>query len=214
MRFEQLEPRLTRLPRQLPAPPAELMPQVLRSPAGSAAAPAWPQSVEREAAVLMLIYPDREGQARIVLTERPAGDHRHAGQVSLPGGVVEQADESVVAAALREAHEEIGLDLAAAGLRVTGVLRPVTVRVSGFLVHPVVAVAPREPTLVANEREVAAILRAPVSAFLPSAPIELVTAERDGYLLRYGAYRVGDHLVWGATAGILGGFGAFVAASR
>jgi hypothetical protein len=57
---------------------------------------------------------------------------------------------------------------------------------------------------------VAAVLTAPLATFLPGAPIEMVTAQRDGYRLRYGAYRVGEHLVWGATAGILGRLGAFI----
>ena len=53
------------------------------------------------------------------------------------------------------------------------------------------------------------------AAFVAGAPIEMVDAERDGYRFRYGAYRVGEHLVWGATAGILGRLGAFLgSASR
>jgi 8-oxo-dGTP pyrophosphatase MutT (NUDIX family) len=211
MRFELVERRLSHLPTRLPAAPAALVPRLVPDPAGSTPEPpAWPAVTQREAAVLLLMYPDPTGEARIVLTERRQGNHRHAGQVSLPGGAREEADESIVAAALREACEEVGLDQVAARLRVVGVLAPVEVRVSGFVVHPVVALAPYEPALAADEREVAAILRPPVAAFLPSAPIEIVTARRDGYLLRYGAYRVGRHLVWGATAGILGRFAAFL----
>ena len=84
----------------------------------------------------------------------------------------------------------------------------VDVRVSGFLLTPVVAVARRLPALVPDPREVASIVLAPISAFLPGAPIEIVEAARDGFRLRYGAYPVQGHHVWGATARVLGQLGA------
>lgn len=209
MQFDDVVTRLARLPADLPPPPAALLPTVVRAPSGSVEPPPWP-SDRRAAAVLLLIYPDAVGRATIVLTERQPGSHRHAGQISLPGGAIDDG-EAVVEAALREAREEVGLDAPVAGVSVVGVVGPVDVRVSGFIVHPVVATAPRQPALVADEHEVAAIIHATLASFVPPAPIEMVTAERDGYLLRYGAYRLGEHLVWGATAGILGRFGALLA---
>jgi 8-oxo-dGTP pyrophosphatase MutT (NUDIX family) len=210
MRFDDVVTRLTRLPAELPPPPTALLPTVVRAPSGSVGTPSPGPSDRRAAAVLLLIYPDATGRATIVLTERQPGRHRHAGQISLPGGVIDDG-EAVVEAALREAREEVGLDAPAAGVRVVGVVGPVDVLVSGFIVHPVVATAHRPPMLVANVHEVAAIIHAPLASFVPPAPIEIVTAERDGYLLRYGAYRLGERLVWGATAGILGRLGAFLA---
>jgi 8-oxo-dGTP pyrophosphatase MutT (NUDIX family) len=143
-----------------------------------------------------------------VLTERPTGELRHAGQVSFPGGAMDPGDDFPIGTALREAAEEVGLDPAAAGVRVMGVLDSVDVRVSGFALVPVLAVAEREPALVADQREVASILLAPVRHFLPDAPIEIVEAQRDGWRLRYGAYPVGGHQIWGATARVLGQLGA------
>ena len=211
MRFEDARARLAVVPTRLPAPPRELMPVVLAGPDGTpGAVPNFPDLPRREAAVLILIYPDERGDAYLVLTERSPGDHRHAGQISLPGGAIDADDGSPAVAALREAHEEVGLDAAAAGVTVAGVLPAVDVRVSGFVVHPVVCFAERVPALTPDGYEVASVIRAPLAAFLPGAPIEIVTAERDGYRLRYGAYRVGEHLVWGATAGILGRLGAFL----
>ena len=113
--------------------------------------------------------------------------------------------------ALREANEEVGLDATAEGVRVLGTLPVRWIPVSNFAVTPVIAVAPRRPTLVAQPDEVAAILEPPVTAFLPGA--EMVTVERDirGWQVRYAAYPVDGLAVWGMTAMVLGGLGAHVA---
>jgi len=211
MKFEEARARLAEVPDRLPPPPPELMPQVITDPDGVPGhAPDFPDGPRRDAAVLILIYPDSNGDAHIVLTERSPGDHRHAGQISLPGGAIDAADPSPAAAALREAAEEVGLDPVQAGVTVAGVLPLADVRVSGFMVAPVVAFAERPPTLTPDGYEVASVFGAPLAAFVRGAPIEIVTAERDGYRLRYGAYRVGEHLVWGATAMMLGRLGAFL----
>lgn len=156
----------------------------------------------------MLLYPDAAGEAHLVLTERPTGTHRHAGQMSFPGGERDPGDEFPVGTALREAWEEVGLDIARDPVTILGTLDVVDVRVSGFLLVPVLAIAAREPALTADAHEVAAILRVPVRHFLPSAPIEVVEAERDGWQLRYGAFPMGEHRIWGATGRILGQLGA------
>ena len=209
MHIDAVRRRLLTLPAPLPPPPRGIDARVIGRPG---ALPAWIREAQneppRQAAALALIFPDEDGEAFVILTERPSGDLRHAGQISLPGGRVDPGDDFPIGTALREAREEVGLDAEAAGVEVVGTLDVVDVRVSGFLLTPVVALARRSPALVPDPREVASIILAPVSAFLPSAPIEIVEAARDGYRLRYGAYPVQGHQVWGATARVLGQLGA------
>lgn len=200
------------MPRHLPPIPHEIVPVVIAADGEEVArVPRFADAERVPAAVLILIFPDADGEANIVLIQRTAGEHRHAGQIALPGGRIDPDDESVTAAALREAHEEVSLDPEQAGVQVVGVLPVFDVRVSGFLVHPVVAFAERVPELTPDGYEVAGILTAPLAAFLPGAPIEVVTDEHDGFRLRYGAYPISEHLVWGATAMMLSRFGAYLA---
>lgn len=215
MQLEEARQRLRSLPNPLPEAPKQIDAKVIGQP-GSL--PAWIRDAQnappRQAAALCLLFPDEKGEAYIVLTERPSGDLRHAGQISLPGGRIDPGDDFPVGTALREAREEVGLDAEAAGLEVLAALDVVDVRVSGFLLTPVVASAKWLPPLVPHPREVASILLAPLSAFLPGAPIETVEAQRDGFRLRYGAYPVLGHHVWGATARVLGQLGAIIGRGR
>lgn len=179
---------------------------------GQTAARAWPGSIAdaRPAAVLVLVVPGDDGSAAVVLIERTTGGTHHSGEVSFPGGRAEDGDADIVATAIREAAEEIGLDAAAAGLRVAGTTEPFWIPVSNFRVTPVVAVAGRRPVLTASPGEVAAIVEAPLAAFVPPAPIEIVERDVGEWRIRYGGYRVGPLHVWGATARILGQLGAYL----
>lgn len=212
MRFELARERLRHLPQPLPPPPPRIEAHILESGPLPRGARRLAHGPARDAAALALLYPDASGEARIVLMVRPGGDHIHAGQVALPGGAREEGDRFPEGTALREAREEVGLDAQAAGVTTLGVLETVDVRVSGYLLVPVLAVARREPRLVADEREVAAILTVPVRHFLPGACVEVVEEERDGWRLRYGAFPVQGYRIWGATGRVLGQLGAVLAA--
>ena len=206
MRFDLVRGRVAALPRELPAPPAVLTPVRLDS-----AESFVPHEVGwrgRPAAVLVLLFPDDEGQARVLLTARTRDLASHAGEISFPGGSAEEGDADPIATALREAAEEVGLDPVACGLRIVGALEPFALTVSGFRIVPVVAVAERRPECRPDPGEVARVIEAPVEAFLPDAPVELEERVFRQRLIRYGVYPVEGERVWGATARMLGQLGA------
>lgn len=211
MRFEDALQRLEALPESLPDGPAALIP-VLADTGGPRPRPSWDATAlaSRPAAVLVLVYADAAGDARIVLTERSDRGGHHSGEVSFPGGRAEPGDRDLVATALREAAEEIGLDAAAAGVRVLGTLTDQWIPVSNYTVTPVVAVAERRPAMIPQPAEVAAILEAPVRAFLPGAALVHVEREIRGWRIRYAAYPIDGLAVWGMTARVLGGLGAWL----
>ncbi len=211
MRFDLVLEHLASLPDPLPAPAESLMPIIVgglvrRLPQ----APPLSRS-GRPAGVLVLLYPDDEGVARVVLTERATRDGLHSGEVSFPGGKAESWDANIVATAMREAAEEVALDVVAAGIRVIGLLERFWIPVSDFEVTPVVAVAQQRPVMAAAPGEVARIVEPGIARFLPDAPIVMVERTIRGRPLRYGTYDVDGLSVWGATARILSQLGAVLA---
>jgi len=214
MRFLDVAARLTTLPSVLPGPPEALMPVRLDTGERRGTGLNFGSTDSIPAAVLVLIAPDRDpaetADADVILIQRVDRGGHHSGEMSLPGGRVEPSDRSLAEAALREAAEEVGLDADAAGVTVVGELETFWIPVSGYRVTPVVAVAGSRPELAPSPAEVVSIVRAPLDAFLPAAPIELVETTVRGFPLRFGAYPVGGHRVWGATARILGQLGAML----
>jgi 8-oxo-dGTP pyrophosphatase MutT (NUDIX family) len=214
MRFDEVAGRLRVLPDRLPAPAEILMPVVV----GDVGPPPWrrPPSGRpgRPAGVLVLLYPDDVGVARVVLTERASRDGHHSGEVSFPGGKAEPDDADIAATALREAAEEVALDPGQAEVRIVGLLESFTIPVSDFAVTPILAVARRRPAMVASPDEVARIIEPPVASFLPDAPITIVEREIGGWPLRYGTYEIEGLSVWGATARILSQLGGILADAR
>jgi 8-oxo-dGTP pyrophosphatase MutT (NUDIX family) len=212
MRFDVAATRLSALPDPLPEPAAVMMPVVL---GGSELRP--PRTLPagrsgRPAAVLVLLYPDDRGEARVILIERTTSDgHHHSGEVSFPGGKAEPEDADAAATALREASEEVALDANTAGVRIVGRLASMWIPVSDFEVTPVVALAERRPVLTPSPFEVARIVEPPAARFLPDAPITIVERTIRDWPLRYGSYDVDGLSVWGATARILSQLGAVLA---
>jgi 8-oxo-dGTP pyrophosphatase MutT (NUDIX family) len=165
----------------------------------------------RDAAALVLVYP-HDDHLHFALTVRGSGLRNHTGQVSLPGGRVDDG-ETVEEAALREANEEIGVDPRA--VDVIGRLTRLHIPVSGFILHPVVGFAGLRPAFQRAEWEVARIIEAPVSRLADPAALkrEVRTRVVSGQSVDVDVpfYDIDGEKVWGATAMVLAEFGAVVA---
>ena len=132
---------------------------------------------------------------------------RHGGQVSLPGGVVDPG-ETFEQAALREAHEEVALPLA--GVEVLGALTPLDIHVSGFRLHPIVAIDRTRPRLTPSDSEVARILEVSVDALLDARHLVTTERTRDGVTYMVPAFKLDEVEIWGATAMVLAEFAALL----
>ena len=151
-----------------------------------------------DAAVLVAIT-DR-AQPGVILTRRTEHLRRHAGQIAFPGGRVDPADADAIAAALREAEEEIALPPAA--VAVIGVADRYRTG-TGFDITPVVGVVPPDLPLVAAEAEVASVFEVPLAFLLdPANQVEAIT-EWQGRTRRYYEIVWGERRIWGATAGMI-----------
>ena len=167
----------------------------------------------RHAAALLLLYP-REGQWYVPLTLRGSTLRHHTGQVSLPGGRLDDG-ESVEAAALREAHEEIGV--APAEVDVLGQLTPLPIEVSGHLLHPVVGAAAARPSFVLHEHEVETLIEVPLTELRRMDVVQWEVRQRARPPfgdMDVPCFDVGGVRVWGATAMVLAEFLAVLEAAR
>ncbi len=183
-----------------PEPPGPLDPR--SDPKGDHALDelkALPDWEPKAAAVLVpvIAHPD---ETTVLLTQRATGLRAHSGQIAFPGGRLDPDDASPLAAALREAEEEIGL--AARYIRPLGYL-DAYLSGTGYLVTPTVAlVAPGAP-LTLNPHEVVETIEVPLGFLMDPARHEIHSREWNGRLRRYYAIPFGDRYIWGVTAGIL-----------
>jgi 8-oxo-dGTP pyrophosphatase MutT (NUDIX family) len=152
----------------------------------------------KPAAVLVPIIDRR--QPTVLLTLRTADLASHAGQVAFPGGKIDAADESPVAAALREAREETGL--APALIEPIGYL-DLYLTFSGFRILPTVARINPDFTLALNSREVTEIFEVPLEFLMTPANHQRKTRDWNGMARDYYAIPFENRYIWGITAGIL-----------
>jgi 8-oxo-dGTP pyrophosphatase MutT (NUDIX family) len=152
----------------------------------------------KDAAVLVALYLD-QGQLRVVLTRRREDLRRHPGEISFPGGRHDHTDPDLIATALREAHEEVGLS--PESVQVVGALQPTPTIATGYRVYPFVGLIDPDQTWKLSPREVADVLELSLAELLAGyARRRLI---RRGIPIRTDTYAVDGALIWGATARIL-----------
>jgi 8-oxo-dGTP pyrophosphatase MutT (NUDIX family) len=153
----------------------------------------------RPAAVLvpLVAYPDG---VKVILTRRNSTLRVHSGQIAFPGGKIDETDKGPTEAALREAHEEIGLEPEA--IMPIAYLDPYLTG-TGFRIIPVVARVAPNPRLTINPDEVDEAFEVPFAFLMNKANHELQTREWKGAMRSYYAMLYEERNIWGATAGII-----------
>jgi len=159
----------------------------------------------RHSSVLLVLF-EEDGEARIVFTRRAAHLRTHRGEVSFPGGRQDDGEDAV-AAALREAHEEVALDPTLP--EVVGHLEPIATLVSGALIQPVVAVLAERPVLVPAPEEVERVFDVALAELLADGVFheerwyrpDLAPPGQDSFPLWF--FEVSGEMIWGATGRLL-----------
>jgi 8-oxo-dGTP pyrophosphatase MutT (NUDIX family) len=163
----------------------------------------------RPAAVLVALFEENH-EARVILTKRPDTMPSHQGEIAFPGGKVDETDEDHLAAALREAREEIGLN--PAEVEVIGQLDTMATVASRFTMTPFVGLLDGRPRLAPHPTEVVDVFDVALSELLSDGvfreerwdftPINDLPGWEDRSIY---FYELADETVWGATARILTG---------
>ncbi|GIV33589.1 MAG: coenzyme A pyrophosphatase [Chitinophagales bacterium] len=163
----------------------------------------WEKYYERArlGGVLILFYPDQE-TIRTVMIQRPEYVGVHSGQVAFPGGQMERSDRDLIDTALREAHEEVGVDLSS--IHVLGSLTRLYIPPSNFLITPVVAYSANHPMFKPDKNEVAALIEPSVEELLDekAAGIKPIRVMQE-FSIQAPCYTICNRTVWGATAMII-----------
>jgi 8-oxo-dGTP pyrophosphatase MutT (NUDIX family) len=163
-----------------------------------------PTDVPRQSAVLALLCGSRHVNPchmEVVFTRRQDSLRHHGGQISFPGGGLEAGDPSLLHTALRETREELGI--CTGYIKVLGELTPLFIAPSRNYVHPFVGWLPEMPAASPNPAEVAEVLLLPLHELLSPDALGIYHWQRNGQELTTPCYRVGDLIIWGATAMML-----------
>lgn len=151
-----------------------------------------------DAGVLVPLYLEN-GDVHAVFTQRRDDLRRHPGEISFPGGRYEQGEADLVATALREAEEEIGLPRAE--VEIVGALQPTPTIATGYAIYPFVGLIAPGMTWTLSAREVAQVLELSLKELRGGYRRQRLI--RRGLPIRTDTYVVREHLIWGATARIL-----------
>jgi 8-oxo-dGTP pyrophosphatase MutT (NUDIX family) len=162
--------------------------------------PKSPGKDARVAAVLVLLYP-HNNTINTVFMQRHDYIGVHGGQISFPGGKMEEGDENVIQTALREAKEETGADTSL--ISITGTLTPLFIPVSNMIVTPVVGWSDVKPVFNHQPEEVLFLIEADIKRLLDISIIKTRPFDIRGELINVRYYDYDGNVIWGATAMIL-----------
>ena len=151
------------------------------------------------AAVLVPLF-KKEENCHLLFTKRSEEVKYHKGEISFPGGVVDEEDLELINTALREAHEEIGLK--ESDVQIIGVLDDI-VTITEFIVTPIVGLFPYPYAFKVSEVEIAELIEVPLGSLLDEDSFSEREIFRGGQKEIVYAYQHGKHIIWGATARIL-----------
>jgi 8-oxo-dGTP pyrophosphatase MutT (NUDIX family) len=151
------------------------------------------------AAVLVPLY-NKNGNCHLLFTKRTDLVKYHKGEISFPGGMVDDRDVSLEDTALRETHEEIGLK--ESDVRVLGILDDI-VTITEFIVTPFIGLFPYPYPFKTSPVEIAELIEVPLSFLLTKKNLTEHEITRMGRREIIHAYQYGEHTIWGATARIL-----------
>jgi 8-oxo-dGTP pyrophosphatase MutT (NUDIX family) len=160
----------------------------------------------RKAGVMLLLYPaDNQLHTMFIVRTSKNPNDPHSGQVSFPGGKLEESDESLMACALRETEEEVGIPRNT--IEVLGKLTPLYIPVSNFDVHPFVGFLPEIPSFILQETEVKSIIQLPVEHFTtPSVKGKTTITVHHFTMENVPYFEAEGKKIWGATSMILNEF--------
>ena len=165
-----------------------------------------PPTSSKKAGVMILLYP-RNDQIYIAYILRKVFEKDvHKGQISFPGGKMEDHDESIVETSIRETREEIGIHVPTSNI--IGSLTPLYIPVSNFLVHPVIAYLDQEPHFVIQEEELDDIIETSLDYIVNPEikSIKTITIASGINIPQVPYYDLKGHTLWGATAMITAEF--------
>ena len=162
--------------------------------------PRSPRKDSAEAAVLILLY-RYNGSIHTVFMQRPQYNGVHGGQISFPGGKMEDPDISLRDTALRETQEETGIDPVT--IKIIGVLTPLFIPVSNIIVTPYVGWSDSLPEFHPEHKEVVYLINASLTPFLDNSILSQKPFEIRGEKINIRYFDYDGHVIWGATAMML-----------
>ena len=156
-------------------------------------------SVMKKAAVLIGLF-QKEGEWYLPLIKRPMHEKNHPGQIALPGGAMEK-DETLENTAIREAFEEVGIK--PNDVEIIGVMTPLPVPVSNYVISPFVGIINKEPEWKINDDEVAELMILKLDDLIEADNGYSENWDLRGNKVKVPVFKLGDKTIWGATATVL-----------